>query len=579
MVRVIGVLWLLLLAMAPAQAQEETVAEPAADSSPAADAGAPEAGDAVEQTDPIADDEPFVVICPLRGEVDPGMAVVLKRAVERAKDAEALLLVIDTPGGRVDSAIEMTTAIMSLDIPTIAFIEGMGAISAGALLSYACDYIYMAEGSNIGASTPVMPGVDTTEAMDEKSNSFIRGKYRALGEANGHEPLLGEAMVDRNIEVRAYRNADGGYYFFRSDQGDSGDEDSDRRDLLDQILDAVSEDGESGEEIGDLLRKVLGAEDASRSPAVRPQNTDRAARKALDENTILVSPRGELLTLTSREAVQFGLAESITTDVDDTLREHLLGSMKRLEITPTWDEALFAFLTTPTIAGLLLMAGLGGLYVEARTPGFGAPGIIGAACLALFFGAHMVIGMANWIDVALLVIGVSLILAEIFLLPGFGIAGVLGIACLIGGAYMALVNAPLPEFAWEIDSMRRALYTLTVGLFSFGAFVVGSAFLLPYTPLGNFLVLSTALQNDAGYTAQCAEESATLRGLVGVATTPLRPAGKGRFGTRKVDVVTRGEFLDQDTPIQIILSDGNRYVVTRYDAPEGRESDAPEATA
>ena len=301
-------------------------------------------------------------------------------------------------------------------------------------------------------------------------------------------------------------------------------------------------------------------------PYVRPQSADRAARKALDENTILVSPRGELLTLTSREAVQFGLAESITTDVDDTLREHLLGSIKRLEITPTWDEALFAFLTTPTIAGLLLMAGLGGLYVEARTPGFGAPGIIGAACLALFFGAHMVIGMANWIDVALLVIGVSLILAEIFLLPGFGIAGVLGVACLIGGAYMALVNAPLPEFAWEIDSMRRPLHPHRRPL-SAWAFVVGQPSSSP-TPLGSFLISTTPCGTMLGLHAQCAEESATLRGLVGVATTPA-PCRKGRFGTRKVDVVTRGEFLDQDTPIQIILSDGNRYVVTRYDAPDG----------
>jgi membrane-bound serine protease (ClpP class) len=414
-----------------------------------------------------------------------------------------------------------------------------------------------------------MPGVDTTEAMDEKSNSFIRGKYRALGEANGHEPLLGEAMVDRNIEVRAYRNADDGYYFFRSDQGDSGDGDSNRRDLLDQILDAVSEDGESGEEIGDLLRKVLGAEDASRSPAVRPQSADRAARKALDENTILVSPRGELLTLTSREAVQFGLAESITTDVDDTLREHLLGSIKRLEITPTWDEALFAFLTTPTIAGLLLMAGLGGLYVEARTPGFGAPGInrrrLPGPVLRRAHGhRHGELDRRRPARNRRVAHPRGDLPAARFRHRGRTRRRVPHRRGLYGAR-----QRPLPEFAWEIDSMRRALYTLTVGLFSFGAFVVGSAFLLPYTPLGNFLVLSTALQNDAGYTAQCAEESATLRGLVGVATTPLRPAGKGRFGTRKVDVVTRGEFLDQDTPIQIILSDGNRYVVTRYDAPDG----------
>src|SRR5690606_14580038 len=133
------------------------------------------------------------------------------------------------------------------------------------------------------------------------------------------------------------------------------------------------------------------------------------------EQTELVSPRGELLTLTSEEAVHFGLAAGITTDVDDTLREFYLGSTRRLEITPTWEEALFALLTSPTIAGLLLMAGIGGIYVEVRTPGFGAPGIIGVTCLALFFGSHLVLGMADWIDLALIAAGFLLILAEIFL--------------------------------------------------------------------------------------------------------------------------------------------------------------------
>src|SRR5690606_5187678 len=134
--------------------------------------------------------------------------------------------------------------------------------------------------------------------------------------------------------------------------------------------------------------------------------------------------------------------------------------------TPTWEEALFAFLTSPTIAGLLLMAGLGGIYVEVRTPGFGAPGIIGATCLALFFGAHMVLGMADWVDVSLSICGFLLMLAEVFLLPGFGIAGILGIAFLIGCSYLALVKAPIPEFAWDIQHSQEALYTLTVTLVS-----------------------------------------------------------------------------------------------------------------
>lgn len=568
MLRDLGAMCLMLLALVSTHAQEKSSAFPPIPTMPAPKAdeapAEPALAHATTEAIPISDDT-FVVICRIEDEIDEGMAVIVERAARSADNAAALLFVINTPGGRVDSAIKITTSIMSVKCPTIAFVEGMGAISAGALISYSCDYIYMAEGSNIGASTPIMPGTETTADMDEKSNSFVRAKYRALGEANGHDPILGEAMVDRSMEVRAYRNPDATYRIFEVDAGKTEYAREQKKDALDVILDSISEgNGEGTEDIKKVLRDVMGVPQTGSTTESVPESESQESdyHALLNSNTELVSARGELLTMTSNEAVHFGLSKGITTDVDDTLREHLLGSVKRLEIKPTWEEALFAFLTSPTIAGLLLMAGLGGLYVEVRTPGFGAPGILGATCLALFFGSHMVIGMTDWIDIALIVAGFLLILAEIFLLPGFGIAGVLGFACLLGGSYMALVKAPMPEFSWEFDAMQQAMYTLSVGLFSFLAFAVITGFILPYTPLGNAMVLGKGLDSAAGYTAQTSEESLAAIGLRGTATTKLRPAGKGRFGQLKFDVVTRGEFLEEDTPIAIIASDGNRYVVT-----------------
>jgi membrane-bound serine protease (ClpP class) len=565
----------MILALSGTRAQEPAVeaipANAPAEAAPAEE-GAPTVPEwaAESKATPVHEvtGEPFVVICRIEEEIDEGVAVIVERAVRSAENASALLFVINTPGGRVDSAIGITTSIMSVKCPTFAYVEGMGAISAGALISYSCDYIYMAEGSNIGASTPIMPGVETTVEMDEKSNSFVRAKYRALGEANDHDPILGEAMVDRNMEVRAYRNPDGTYRIFEVDAGKTDRSRSTDKDALDVILDSISEgDGEGTEDIKKVLRDVLGvpAPGTETETPADPQEEVTDYQDLLDANTELVSTRGELLTMTSNEAVHFGLAKGITTDIDDTLREHLLGSVDRLEITPTWEEALFGFLTSPTIAGLLLMAGLGGLYVEVRTPGFGAPGILGATCLALFFGSHMVIGMTDWLDIALVGAGFLLILAEIFLLPGFGIAGVLGFACLVGGSYLALVDAPRPDFAWEFAQMNQAIYTLSVGMFSFIAFVVISGFVLPYTPLGNAMVLSSTLDAETGYTVQTDEEVGATLGLRGVAATKLRPAGKGRFSHQKFDVVTRGEFLDEGTPIIIIASDGNRHVVTHSD--------------
>ena len=111
-----------------------------------------------------AQEEDFVVVCPIDGDILDGIAVVVKRAVtEEAQGAKAILFIIDTYGGRVDSAIDIANTIMEAPAPTIAFIKGRGAISAGALISYACDQIVMAPGANIGASTPVVPGMEMTE--------------------------------------------------------------------------------------------------------------------------------------------------------------------------------------------------------------------------------------------------------------------------------------------------------------------------------------------------------------------------------------------------------------------------------
>ena len=83
------------------------------------------------------DAEPFVVICPLEEMVDDGMAVVAERAAETAAGAEAIIFVVDTPGGRVDSCLDIVESILALPCHTISYIKGMGAISAGAIISYA----------------------------------------------------------------------------------------------------------------------------------------------------------------------------------------------------------------------------------------------------------------------------------------------------------------------------------------------------------------------------------------------------------------------------------------------------------
>ena len=451
-----------------------------------------------------------VVICPIEDEITLGMAAIVARAAEEAQGAKAFVLVVDTPGGRVDAALDIASTLMNLDMPVYAWITGTGAISAGAIISYACDILYMDAATSIGASTPFIPGVETDEAIDEKSSSFVRSKYRAFAEENGHDPNLGEAMVDRMLVVYGWRDAKGVY------------------------------------------QTMLGSVGENDQP-VRPEG--------IPEDAKLISSPGSLLTLTTDEAIACDLVKGKARSVEEMLAAEGLDKLRVSRIEVNWAEALFTFLTNPIINGLLLMLGLGGLYVEVRTPGFGFPGIVGVTCLALFFGANAVLGLAGWVDLALIAIGFILILVEVFVLPGFGLAGISGILFLVVGLYLSLTRIPIPEYQWDYQRLNDAITTMGVGISSFALFLILSFFMLPRTPMFRWLTLANAQHEAAGYVVQTEAEERAGVGLRGVTTSVLRPAGRGRFGEKTMDIVTRGEYIERGCPVRIIEVEGNRYVV------------------
>lgn len=114
--------------------------------------------------------------------------------LEKAREAQAdyVILDIDTYGGAVNAADSIRTAILRYEKPVIAYVN-MQAASAGALISIACDSIYMRTGSSIGAATVVS---QTGEVMPDKYQSFMRGMMRATAEANGRDPEIAQAMTD-----------------------------------------------------------------------------------------------------------------------------------------------------------------------------------------------------------------------------------------------------------------------------------------------------------------------------------------------------------------------------------------------
>lgn len=140
-----------------------------------------------------------VMIMEIKNDIDPRMSRYVRLALENANRIEADYVVIemDTYGGVVTDAKDIVESLLDFKKPVWVFIN-KDAASAGALISIACDSIYMAPGATIGAATVVGP--DGAAAPD-KYQSYMRSIMRSTAEEKGRDPKIAEAMVDQNIEI------------------------------------------------------------------------------------------------------------------------------------------------------------------------------------------------------------------------------------------------------------------------------------------------------------------------------------------------------------------------------------------
>ncbi len=136
----------------------------------------------------------------ITGAIDLGLVPYVNRVLDEAAEegAAAVIIVIDTPGGRLDAVIELRDSLIKSKVPTISLIDTL-ALSAGALIAIATDEIYMTPGSVLGAATPVLGG--TGEVADAKTISAVKAMFESTAEQTGRDPEIAGAMVDTNVEI------------------------------------------------------------------------------------------------------------------------------------------------------------------------------------------------------------------------------------------------------------------------------------------------------------------------------------------------------------------------------------------
>jgi membrane-bound serine protease (ClpP class) len=464
------------------------------------------------------------------GMIDDGLRRSIQRRTEIALNAgvDYVIYEIDTYGGFVQSAVDISDDLIlrfGKQTRTVAYVTTK-AISAGAMISVSCQDIIMRENTTIGDCAPIALGGSLEGVEREKAESFIRGIFERAAEANGYPKPLLKAMVTMQIEVWRVKNLQSGQdEFFETDR----------------------------------LPKD-------------PNQYDLADKTRVVRDT-------ELLTLTASQAEQYKIARAVVKDRAAAMsflaeRDGVTFANEPVVLKTLWSEEMVRWINSPAVMAVLVMLALLGVYIEFSTPGVGLPGLVALICFAAIIGSKYLVGLANWVEVALFIVGVVLLAIEIFVLPGFGIAGTLGIVCILVGLFGMLVKNPPDSLPWPQTSFDWQLFVngvlgLTLG---FAGFVILAWLFARYLPKMEFLsglILVPAAAGPASpmrvsMTAPAEGETAAVNvGDIGEVTSTLRPTGKAKFSEAIVDVVATAEFLERGAKVVIIEIHGNRVVVRR----------------
>ncbi|KPQ00657.1 MAG: membrane-bound serine protease (ClpP class) [Bacteroidetes bacterium HLUCCA01] len=286
------------------------------------------------------------------------------------------------------------------------------------------------------------------------------------------------------------------------------------------------------------------------------------AEAMVDERVVIegLVEDGQLLTLSTTEALGIGLADGSFRDVDELLEYMEWQDKELVDFQEFWAESVLRFLANPVITSLLMLMMLGGLYFELQSPGVGFPGAISGVGALLFFAPMYIMGLAESWEILLFLLGVGLLLVEVFVIPGFGVPGIAGITLVIfsmGASIIGNVGLRFPE----MHQITQAIWTMAITLILGVGMIASMIRYLPENRMFNKLVLADQTDRNHGYTSSDSKDD--LMGLEGVALTSLRPAGTVLIQERRVDVVSVGEFIEKGAQVKVVDTSGSRVMVSR----------------
>ncbi|MCO6458315.1 MAG: peptidase [Pirellulaceae bacterium] len=509
--------WLVLAALSVTAVADDPQ-PPAA--SAVAEAGA---GDASEAGDDWPGRFQKAVVIRFEGDIHPLSEHYLYRKLDEARGlgADLVIVELDSPGGHLESSLNIAEKLRFLDwAETVAYIPSE-AYSGAAIAALGCDQILMGPDAQFGDAAPIFQGRDFQfRHAPEKIRSVLVSQVRDLAESRGRPPALAQAMVDMDITVYRVTHNETGQVRFMSQE------------------------------------EIAAADDAQQWTQGPP----------------VLETQGKLfLTINGRRAVELQMADANIGSRDE-LQTHFQLANPPVVLKHGAIDTIVYILNLPLVTGLLLVVGLVAFYFEFSSPGISVGGLIGGLCFTMFFWSRFLGGTSTWLEILLFLAGVIFLAVELFVLPGFGVAGITGILLMGIAVLMASQDFLLPSTPRQMSTLAVSLGVLVGSGITFLIAISLLSRHLPSIPLLNRLILappSELAADDAVLAADSKTPPGALAGSNlavregdwGVAVSPLRPAGKARFGDDYLDVVADGVFVDQARQVRIVRIQGNRIVV------------------
>ena len=313
---------------------------------------------------------------------------------------------------------------------------------------------------------------------------------------------------------------------------------------------------QGGEKVGEKYQSYMRSE--MRATAEKNGRPVDVAEGMVDERIIIpgLVDSTQLVTLTSEEAVKYGIADTVLKNIDELYVYFKLANAEKIYQKSNWAEDVVRFLNNPITSSILIMIGIFGLIAEVKSPGWGVPGTMGILALALFFGSSYILQLASIIEILMFVVGLGLILLEVFVIPGFGVAGIGGIILVLASMFLAMLGS---RPFLDLNLVSLAVIKLTAGLVAALILIFLVVRYLPKSNIFKKFVLSEEEKAEAGYTSR--SNLNEFLGMEGVSLTTLRPAGTAEINGKRVDVVTESEYIEHNKPVVVTAVEGMRVVV------------------